>query len=97
MGWKLERLRGEEVRPGRWRLEYRMSDGEGNRAELGVVIEGKEVERATLYYKERVFWFAGREAGEFLRLVELGLLGTRLAMEEWKGVSAEASGGAEGS
>jgi hypothetical protein len=97
MSWTLEMLRCEELRPGRWRLEYRMGDHEGSRAELGVLVEGKEVERATLYYRGHVYWFAGRDAWEFLRFVELGLLGTRLVMEEWKGVLAEASAGAEGS
>jgi hypothetical protein len=95
VSWTLERLRGEELRPGRWRLEYRMSDPGGNRAELSVLVEGKEVERATLHYRERVFWFSGRDAWEFLRLVEFGLLGTRLATEEWRGVLAEASAGEE--
>jgi hypothetical protein len=97
MGWTLERLRGEELGPGRWRLEYRMSDSEGNRAELGVLVDGKEVERAALHYRERVFWFSGRDAWEFLRFVEFGLLGTRLAVEEWRGVLAEAGAGGKGS
>jgi hypothetical protein len=95
VGWTLERLRGEEDRNGKLRLEYVMSDFEGNPAELGVNVQGKEVERATLRYKESVYWFSGRDAREFLELVEFGLLGTRHVWSEWRGVLAKASAGEE--
>jgi hypothetical protein len=97
MGWQLQRLECEQISRNRWWLEYLMSDPEGNRAELRITVQGCGVERATLHYRERVFWFAGRDAWEFLRFVEFGLLGTRLAVEEWRGVLAEAGAGGEGS
>jgi len=95
MSWSLERLECAEISRSGWWLEYVMSDPEGNRAELRITIWGCGVEKGTLYYKERVFWFAGREAWEFLMLVEFGLLGTREVTSEWRGVLAEASAAEE--
>jgi hypothetical protein len=91
MSWSLESLECQEIRTGKWRLEYVMSDPEGNRAELSVLAEGKEVERATLHYKERVYWFAGREAWELLHLAEFGLLGTRHVWSAGEAAKAEAA------
>jgi hypothetical protein len=84
MSWSLERLECEEITRSRWWLEYVMSDPEGNRAELRITVWGCDVERATLLYKERVFWFTSQNAREFLYLVEFGLLGTRHVWDESK-------------